>query len=138
MTTKSNRAIAAATAAAIALTSMTFAPAMAAPASKHPGVTTASDTDFSSVRRKRRSSGDAAAIGAFVGIAGAIAGIAAQQQYRREQRRYYQQPQYYGGAGPYYRGYGGGYASGPRYGNDPRCPGGYYGHRYGLGWGCYN
>jgi hypothetical protein len=108
MSVRTNRAIAAAAAAAIALTSVSFAPAMAAPVSK--GQTVAADnTDFSARRKRYRghSHGNRAAIGAFLGIAGTIAALAARDRYYRDY-----------GYGPYY-----GYAPYSHYGYAP-----YYAH----------
>jgi hypothetical protein len=123
----SKRAIAAATAAAIALTSMTFAPAMAAPVSKHQAVTAAGDTDFSSARRHRRGASHRAVLGAMAGVAGIVGGLAAREHYRRQ----YDRGPYYGAYDNGYNGYNRGYGGG-------QCPnGGYYSHHYGTGWGCY-
>jgi hypothetical protein len=111
MTTKSNRAIAAATAAAIALTSLSVVPAMAAPASDHRAVTAARDTDFSAARR-RFTRGDRMFLGAVAGVFGTVATLAARDRYYR----HYGYGPYYGGYGPYY---------GP-----PPAPYGYYGGPY--------
>jgi hypothetical protein len=108
-------------AAALTLTSLNLAPAQAA-AAKGTGQSqvtqsTAATTDFSARRRHYRR-GNAAALGAFIGVFGTIAAIAAANQYRDD---YY----YYGD--PYY----GGYGYGPSYGYAPR-----YGFRHGGGgWG---
>jgi len=90
MSIKTNRAIAAAAAASIALTTLTLAPASAAPL-----------TEVS-----YRHDGGAAALGAFAAIAGTIASIAAAEHYRHQ---YYEPSPYaYGPVYPY------GYA--PRHG----------------------
>lgn len=101
MSAKTNRVIAAAAAAAIALTSVSFAPAIAAPVSKKP-VIASDNTDFSA-RRKRWRGGDRAAVGAFLGIVGTIATLAARDRYYRHD-----------GYGPYY-----GYAPYRAYGYAP-------------------
>jgi len=106
MRIKSNRAIAAATAAAIALTSLSVVPAMAAPASDHRAVAAARDTDFSAARR-RFTRGDRIFLGAVAGVFGTIATLAARDRYYRHY-----------GYGPYY---------GP-----PAAPYGYYGGPYGY------
>jgi hypothetical protein len=92
-----NRAIAAATAAAIALTSVGFAPAMAAaPVSKKQPEASQS-TDFSAQRRHRRgySRGNAAAGAAILGIIGAVGTYAAAREYRKAQERRYYNGGYY-------------------------------------------
>jgi hypothetical protein len=106
MRIKSNRAIAAATAAAIALTSLSVVPAMAAPASDRHAVAAARDTDFSAARR-RFTRGDRMFLGAVAGVFGTIAALAARDRYYRHY-----------GYGPYY---------GP-----PPAPYGYYGGPYGY------
>ncbi len=120
MTIKCNRAIAAAAAAAIALTSVSFTPAAAAPVSKPAQATAqAGDLEVSAQRRYRggygggyrhHRGGDRAAVGAMLGVFGAIAGIAAANSYRRDRyddypyRYRYAPPAYgYRGGGPYYR-----------------------------------
>jgi hypothetical protein len=113
--------IAAALAAALTLTSLNLAPAQAAAAKGIDQLqetqSTAATTDFSARRRHYRR-GNAAALGAFIGVFGTIAAIAAANQYRDD---YY----YYGD--PYY----GGYGYGPSFGYAPR-----YGFRHGGGgWG---
>jgi hypothetical protein len=105
MCKQSNRVIAAATAAAIALTSASFAPAVAAPASgKSPAAATAGDVEFSS-RKRVRHRGNRAALGAVMGVFGTIAAIAAANAARDRYERHYFRG-YYGpyGYGPY--GYG--------------------------------
>lgn len=105
---------AAALAAALTLTSFELTPAYAAP-SKAPQ---ASQTtlDFSA-RRRHRYYGNRAAIGAFLGVAGTIAAIAAANSYR-DDYYYYGEPYSYGpgpyyyGGGPYYYGGGGFYRGG--------------------------
>ena len=94
MRTNTNRAIAATTAAAIALTSMSFSPAVAAPAVKRQAVAAAGDTDFSA-RRRQYHRGDRAVLGAVAGLFGAIASIAAANAARERYEHYY-------GYGPYY------------------------------------
>ena len=109
MTIIRNRVIAATTAAAIALTSVAFTPAMAAaPVSKKQPEASQS-TDFSAQRRQRRgySRGNAAAGAAVLGIIGAVGTYAAAREYRKSQERRY-----------YHGGYDGGY-----YGHRS-----YYGH----------
>jgi hypothetical protein len=100
MSTKTNRAIAAAVAALIALPTLSLTPAAAAPlygpqiAAPPAGVT---EVHY-------RHDGGAAALGAFAAIAGTIATIAAAEHYRRH---YYDERPYpyaYGPAYPY--GYG--------------------------------
>ena len=88
-----HRAIAAATAAAIALTAMTITPASARPY-HHYG----------------RGAGNAAVLGAVAGVFGIIATLAARKQYEREYRYGYggygyapPAPYGYYGAGPYHR-----------------------------------
>jgi hypothetical protein len=108
MSTKMNRAIAAAVAASIALPALSLTSAAAAPfygpqVGAPPAVT---DVSY------RHYGGGAAALGAFAAIAGTIASIAAAEHYRH---------QYYdGGPAPY--------AYGPAYSE------GYAPYRYG-GWG---
>ncbi len=101
MRSKINRAIAAASAATIALTVMAVTPAGAAP-SPRKEIQTAQDgaTDVSARRRYRR--GNAAVVGAAAAIFGTIASIAAANAYR-DRYPYYGYGPYYG---PYY---------GPRY-----------------------
>jgi hypothetical protein len=106
MSARTNRAIAALAAAAIALTSVSFTPAMAAPVSKKPTVA-ADNTDFSARRKRHRGHANRAALGAFLGIAGTIATLAARDRYYRHY-----------GYGPHY-----GYAPYPHYGYAP-----YYAH----------
>ena len=106
-----NRAIAATTAVAIALTSVAFTPAMAAPVSKQPEAS--QSTDFSAARRNRNySRGNAAAGAAILGIIGAVGTYAAAREYRKAQERRY-----------YYGGYDGGYYGHRSYGPAPY---GYY------------
>jgi hypothetical protein len=104
MNGKTNRAIAAAAAAAIALTSVSFAPAMAAPVSKSPTVA-ADNTDFSARRKRYRGHNNRAAIGAFLGIAGTIATLAARDRYYRHYgygHHYGYAPYSHYGYAPYY------------------------------------
>jgi hypothetical protein len=98
----SNRVIAAAAAAAIALTSVSFSPATAAPVSKLQTVAAHDLTDVSA-RRRVHSGGNRAALGAVMGVFGLIAGLAAADAYRDRHR-------YYGAYDPYY---GGPYAPPP-------------------------
>ena len=108
-----NRVIAAAAAAAIALTSVSFSPAMAAPVSKSQTVANA-PTDVSARRRGYSNAGNRAALGAVLGVFGVIAGIAAADAARDRYRHGY------GAYDPYY---GGPYAPPPR---------AYYGGPYGY------
>lgn len=62
--------------------------------------------------RSRHHRGNAAAVGAVVGLFGTIAALAAADSYR---------DRYYYGGGPYYGAYGPGYGYAPRY---------YYRHRH--------
>lgn len=119
MTIIRNRVIAATTAAAIALTSVAFTPAMAAaPVSKKQPEASQS-TDFSAQRRHRRySRGNAAAGAAILGIIGAVGTYAAAREYRRAHERRY-----------YYGGYDGGYYGHRSYYGHPgygAAPYGYY------------
>jgi hypothetical protein len=126
MNTKAKGAIAAVTATAIVLTGIGLQPVAA-----QPGIHQAqagSATDFSSRGRYYRG-GNAAALGAFLAIAGTAVAIAAT---RHRQRDYYEgypagyaygyQPNGYGYAAPNY-----GYA-GPRYYGGPRAH--YWHHRW--------
>jgi len=123
------RSMAVALAAAMALTSLNLAPAQAAaPKSSGQSQLTqsiATITDFSARRRHYRR-GNAAALGAFMGVFGTIAAIAAANQYR--DGYYYGDPYSYG-PGPYY--YGGGYYGGGAY----QGWGGGYRHHGGGGGG---
>lgn len=122
-------------AAAMALTSLNLAPAQAAApkASGQPQATQSAATtaDFSARRRHYRR-GNAAALGAVLGVFGTIAAIAAADRYRDDY--YYGDPYYYG-PGPYYYGggsyYDGGYYSGGAY----KGWGGGYRHHGGGGGG---
>lgn len=92
--------VSAVVAAAVVLTSVSIQPATAATSNKRPASASQSglayDIDVSAVRRRSYRRGDRAAAGAFLGIVGTIAGIAAAEHYRRH---YYD----YGyGYGPYY------------------------------------
>jgi|SRR6185369_12731720 len=110
---RSRRLAAAALAAALTITSFELAPAYAAP-SKAPQASQTDTLDLSA-RRRHRHYGNRAAIGAFLGVAGTIAAIAAANSYR-DDYYYYGSPYAYGpgpyyyGGGPYY--YGGGYYRG--------------------------
>ncbi len=119
------RSVAAALAVAVTLTTFNLAPAQAAERKvSGPEFAPATDTttDFSARRRHYRR-GNAAALGAVVGVFGAIAAIAAAERYR--DGYYYGDPYNYGyfEPGPYY------YGGGPYYG------GGHYlgGHAFGGG-----
>ncbi len=97
-------------AAAMTLTSLDLAPAYAA-ASKGQQAIQNTSTDFSA--RRRRHSGNRAALGAVIGMFGTIAAIAAANEYR-DRYYYYGDPYDYGPypyyGGPYYGyGWGGGY-----------------------------
>jgi hypothetical protein len=98
--------------AATVLTSVGPTAAVAAPAAKEKGLTTATGTsgatDFSARRRYYRGGGGAAAAAAFAGIVGTGIAIAA----ANSRRDYYDSYGYYGG-GPGY--YGGGYYAAPTY-----------------------
>src|SRR5262245_57861687 len=101
MNIRINRAVAVVTAAALALTSVGVAPALAAGKSGAANApqTAQTATDFSSHRRyygHRRGYGNAAA---FAAIVGAIGAYAAAREYRKARERSY----YYGG---YPNGYG--------------------------------
>ena len=108
------RSVVTAFAAAMTLTSLNLAPAQAAApkasAQSQLSQSTATTTDFSARRRHYRR-GNAAALGAVIGVFGAIASIAAADRYRD---RYYYGDPYYGSyyGGPYY---GAPYAYGPVY-----------------------
>jgi len=110
MSTRINRAIAAAAAASIALTGLGLTSASAAPVYGPQGAQAApllTDVSY-------RHDGGAAALGAFAAIAGTIATIAAAQHHRD----YYDGPYAYGPAPyAYAPGYGGGW-------------GGWHGHRH--------
>jgi len=106
MFTKTNRTIAAAAAASIALTTLTLAPAAAAPF-YGPGLS--APAGVTEVGYRRHGGGAAAALGAFAAIAGTIASIAAAEHYRH---RYYDGPYPYA----YEPAYPYGYA--PNYGWD--------------------
>ncbi len=96
MSIKTNRAIAAAAAASIALTTLTLTPAAAEPF-------------YAPTEVHYRDNGGAAALGAFAAIAGTIATIAAAEHYRRHYDEapypYAYRPAYpaygYGGYGGY-------------------------------------
>jgi len=115
------RAIALTTAGAIAFSGFLLEPVAAAPASAPVVKVSQANgamTDVSASRRHYRGN-DRAAIGAMLGIAGTIAGIAAANSYRRH---------YYDYDSPYY-----GYAPAPYYGGyynyaGPRFHGWHHGH----------
>jgi len=99
-----NRAIAAAAAAAIALTSVSFTPAVAAPVNKQgPAVSQSGDMEFSS-RRRGNSHANRAVLGAVLGVSAADA---ARDRYYRGYPHYYGPPpplpHYYGHRYYYYR-----------------------------------
>jgi hypothetical protein len=96
-----NRAVAAVTAAAIALTTAGVAPAFAA--SKKAPEAQSGATDFSSHRYHRRYRGDPGAA-AFAAIVGGIATYAAAREYRKSRERAYYNG-YYGQPYGYYGGY---------------------------------
>jgi hypothetical protein len=101
-----SRAIAVAMAGAMALTCSLIEPVAAASAQTPVAKETPASgmTDVSASRRHYRHGGDRAAIGAMLGIAGTIAGIAAANSYRRHYYDY--DRSYYGYApAPYYGGY---------------------------------
>jgi hypothetical protein len=118
MRINANRAVAAVTAAAIALTTAGVAPAFAAsnaPKSVKPAEVATANTDISSRRYHRGYRNNAAGAAAFAAIIGGIATYAAAREYRKSRERayyngYYGQPYgYYGNGGGYYRphyGYG--------------------------------
>src|SRR5262245_33463928 len=87
------RAIAVATAGAMALTGLLIEPVAAAPAQTTAKQTQASGMTDVSAGRRHYHGGNRAAIGAMLGIAGTIAGIAAANSYRRHSYDY---------DGPYY------------------------------------
>jgi len=101
-----NRAVAAVTAAAIALTTAGVAPAFAAPKKAAEAQTA---TDFSSHRYYRRHRGGEAALAAA--IIGGIATYAAAREYRKARERSY----YHGYYGQPYGYYGNGYYRPHRY-----------------------
>lgn len=105
MRTNTRRSIAATLAGALALTAVSMVPAQATPAS-HPQVKPAAATTISARRHWHR--GNAAALGAVVGLFGTIAAIAA-----ADSARDYYYDGYYGA--PYYGPYYGGYAYAPVY-----------------------
>jgi hypothetical protein len=97
-------------AAAIALISVAFTPAMAAPVAKQQTMGSSQATDFSARRRAPRNhAADRAVLGAVAGLFGAIAVMAARDRYERQYRYGYYGNPYYGPPpyayrhGPYYR-----------------------------------
>lgn len=100
MRTSCNRVIAAAAAAAIALTSASFSPATAAPVSKFQTVAANAPTDVSA-RRRGSNAGNRAALGAVLGVFGVIAGIAAADAARDRYRNHGYYEPHYGYGGPY-------------------------------------
>ena len=117
------RSIAATLAAAVTLTSLNLAPAQAAAAdgTGQSQVTHSSAVNTElSARRRHYNRGNAAALGAVLGVFGAIAAVAAADRYRDN---------YYYGGGPYY----GPYGYGAPYGYAPVYP--YrYGHHHHRHW----
>jgi hypothetical protein len=115
MTNQRSRAIALVTAAALALTSFSAAPASAAPKAAIQAQTAddLTSTEFSS-RKRRHYRNNAAAAAAFAAIIGGIATYAAAREYRKARERELQYR--YGYYGPHY-----GYYHAPR-------------HRYWRGW----
>jgi hypothetical protein len=112
-----SRPVAAALVAALALTSINIVPAQAASGNSrqpHAAQAQATTSDFSARRRHYRR-GNAAALGAVLGVFGAIASIAAADQYRNNY--YYGDPGYGAYGAPY------GYAPAYRFG-------GYWHHRH--------
>lgn len=120
---RARTSIAVALAAGMAAGSLGITSAAAAPAARLPALHQASGNDAPLIEvasRKRHRGNNAAAAAAFMGIAGAMIGLAAQDSYRH---RYYDEPSYYYDRGyrgrTYYRSYPGhppGY-SGPPLGN---------------------
>jgi hypothetical protein len=105
MRINANRAVAAVTAAAIALTTAGVAPAFAA--SKKAAEVQTAPTDISAHRYRRGYRYDPGAA-AFAAIVGGIATYAAAREYRKSRERayyngYYGQPYGYYGNGGYYR-----------------------------------
>jgi hypothetical protein len=89
-----HRSIVAGMAAAILATSLPEAPAFAG-TGKQPAVEQTTD-QLSARRRHYRRGGNAAALAAFAGVAGAIIGLAAESQRRKHYRRHYGYYGYYG------------------------------------------
>jgi hypothetical protein len=106
MRTTANRIVAAGLAATIALTSFTVLPAAAAPAATRQVQPPAAEraTDFSARRRYGHAGSNAAALGAFLAIAGTIAAIAA-AEHRRERWEEYDRYRYHPRPYPYHPGY---------------------------------
>lgn len=104
MRSNANRAVAAVTAAAIALTTAGMAPAFAA--SSTAKNTAAENTDFSSGHyyRGHRYRNNAAGAAAFAAIVGGIAAYAAAREYRKARERSYYHGGYYGEPYGYYGG----------------------------------
>jgi hypothetical protein len=92
MSVKTTRIIAAATAAAIALTAVNLVPASAAPVSSKPSVAKAGGLEISARRRNHHA--NRAVLGAVLGLFGTVAALAARDRYGRYH--------YYTGYGPYY------------------------------------
>lgn len=106
MNTRRSHAIAAVTAAALALTSFSAAPALAAPKAVKQAQTANAETstEFSSQRRRyhRGYRNNAAGAAAFAAIVGGIATYAAAREYRKSREREYQyRSGYYGYGEPY-------------------------------------
>lgn len=102
MTQHRSRAVAAVTAAALALTSFSVAPAAAAPkATTQLQTANAQESTEFSARKRRYYRNNAAGAAAFAAIIGGIATYAAAREYRKAREREYQYRYgYYGG--PYY------------------------------------
>lgn len=112
MRNKFNCAIAAATLAAVAMTSVGVGAAAAAPVTKQK-IAESGSTDFSARKRRHHRNADRAVLGAVAGIFGTIATLAARDRYERHYgygRPYHYAPYGYGPPAPY--GY---YGPGPYY-----------------------
>lgn len=114
MRSKSNRAVAAVTAAALALTTVGVAPALAAPRATK-GVEAAQSAGEFSSRRYSQARSNAAAAAVFGAIIAGVASYAAAREYRKAREREYQ-----------YR-YGNGYGAPYGYYAPRPYRGGYYG-----------
>jgi hypothetical protein len=113
MRSRSYRAVATAAVAAIALTSMAFTPATAAPVANHQSAAS-QVTDFSAQRRvhhryyRHNRGADRAVLGAVAGLFGTVATLAARDRYERHYGYgyyggpYYAPPPYAYGPRPYY------------------------------------
>jgi hypothetical protein len=98
------KAIAAVTAAALALSTAGTLPAIAAgkPQTGTQTASAAQATEFSARNRYYRGRNDAAAVAAFTAIVGGIAAYAAAREYRKAQERAYAPHGYGYGPDPYY------------------------------------